>query len=186
METPVLKRLFTVDEFHQMAEGGVFGEDDRLELLDGEIVQMTPIGSRHAGCVMRLNAWFNQIAQSGALVSVQGPLVLSEGTEFYPDIVLLRRREDFYSRSHPRPGDVLLVVEVADTTVDYDRRVKVLRYARSGVPEVWVVDLNARLIDVYARPLAGEYRDQRRVGPGESLTVPGVSGQQLAVAEILS
>jgi Uma2 family endonuclease len=186
METPVLKRLFTVDEFHQMAEGGVFGEDDRLELLDGEIVQMTPIGSRHAGCVMRLNAWFGRFVQSGALVSVQGPLVLGEGTEFYPDVALLLRRDDFYSQTHPRPSDVLLVIEVADTTADYDRRVKIPRYARAGVREVWVVDLNERVIDVYARPVTGEYRDQRRVGPGESLVIPGVPGQQLAVGDLLT
>ncbi|OFW06462.1 MAG: hypothetical protein A3I61_20135 [Acidobacteria bacterium RIFCSPLOWO2_02_FULL_68_18] len=84
MEPPVLKRLFTVDEFHQMAEARVFAEDDRLEILDGEIVQMTPIGPPHAACVMRLNAWFSQFARSVAIVSVQGPLVLDEGTEFRP------------------------------------------------------------------------------------------------------
>lgn len=186
METPVLKRLFTVDEFHQMAEAGVFGEDDRLELLDGEIVQMTPIGSRHAACVMRLNAWFSQVGQSRALVSVQGPLVLAEGTELYPDIALLRPRADFYGQSHPRPSDVLLLVEVTDTTGDYDRRLKVPRYARAGIPEVWVVDLRARAIDVYDRPMAGEYRGQRQVGPGDSLAVPGVSDRLLAVADILA
>jgi len=186
METPVLKRLFTVDEFHQMAEGGVFGEDDRLELLDGEIVQMTPIGSQHAACVKQLNEWFVRHVGVDVIVGVQDPVVLDEGNELYPDIALLRRQPDFYNRSHPRPSDVLLVVEVADTTGDYDRRVKVPRYARAGIPEVWVVDLRARVIDVHAGPVAGEYRDPRRVGPGESLAVPGVSGQQLAVAEILA
>lgn len=186
METPALKRLFAVDEFHQMAEAGVFGEHDRLELLDGEIVQTTPIGSRHAACVMRLNEWLSQVVRSAALVSVQGPLVLDEGTELYPDIALLRRRPDFYSQSHPSPGDVLLVVEVADTTAEYDRRVKVPRYARVGIPEVWVVDLRARAIDVYDRPMAGEYRGQRQVGPGESFAVPGVSDRLLAVADILA
>ncbi len=186
METPALKRLFTVHEFQQMAEAGVFAENDRLELLDGEIVQMTPIGSRQAACVMRLNAWCSELARSGALVSVQGPLVLDEGTELYPDIALLRRRADFYSNSHPRPSDVLLVVEVADTTGDYDRHVKIPRYARAGIPEVWVVDLRARAIDVYDRPMAGEYRGQRQVGPGESLAVPALPGQQLAVADILA
>jgi len=104
----------------------------------------------------------------------------------YPDIALLHRRSDFYSQSHPRPGDVLLVIEVADTTGDYDRQVKVPRYARAGVPEVWVVDLNARVIEVYARPLAGEYRDRRQIQPGESVAIPGVPGQQLAVADILA
>ena len=186
METPVLKRLFTVDEFHQMADAGVFGEDDRLELVDGDIVQMTPIGSRHASCVKRLNRWFAQHVGPDVIVSVQDPVVLDDGNELFPDVALLRQRPDFYDGSHPRPGDVLVVVEVADTTGDYDRRVKVPRYARAGVPEVWVVDLNARVIEVYARPLAGEYRDRRPIQPGESVAIPGVPGQQLAVADILA
>ena len=185
MEAQVLKRLFSVDEFHQMAEAGVFGEDDRLELLDGEIVQMTPIGSRHAACVMRLNASFGQLWAS-AVVSVQGPLVLDEGTEVYPDIALLERRPDFYSQSHPRPGDVLLVIEVADTTGDYDRRVKVPRYARAGIPEVWVVDIQGRAIEVYRQASAGKYREQRRAEPGEALAIPGVPDQRLAVDAVLA
>ena len=186
MEAQVLKRLFSVDEFHQMAEAGVFGEDDRLELLDGEIVRMTPIGSRHAACVKRLNAWFAQRVRAGVIVGVQDPVVLSEGTEFYPDVALLQQRPDFYSQSHPRPSDVLLVVEVADTTGDYDRRVKVPRYARAGVPEVWVVDLRAHAIEVYRQPAGDAYRDVRRAGPGESLALPGVSDQRLAVDDVLA
>lgn len=185
MEAPVLKRLFSVDEFHQMAETGVFREDDRLELVDGEIVQMTPIGSRHAGCVARLNEWFGQHVRHLAIVNVQNPLVLGGRTEFYPDLALLKRRADFYSESHPEPADVLLVVEVADTTGEYDREVKVPRYARAGVPEVWVVDVRERAIDVYRQPSGDEYREQRRLGPAESLSIPGVGEQRLAVSDVL-
>lgn len=186
MEAPVLKRLFTVEEFHQMAEGGVFGEDDRLELLDGEILQMTPIGKEHAACVARLSEMLWERCRASAIINVQNPLVLSEETELYPDVALLRRRSDFYREALPRPADVVLVVEVADTTVDYDRHVKVPRYARAGIPEVWVVDLRARVIDVHAGPVAGEYRDERHAQPGESLAIPGVPAQQLAVADILA
>jgi Uma2 family endonuclease len=186
MEAQVLRRLFSVDEFHQMAEAGVFNEDDRLELLDGEIVQMTPIGSRHAACVKRLNEWLAPRVKERAIVSVQDPVVLSEGTEFYPDVALIERRPDFYSQSHPRPGDVLLVVEVAETTGDYDRRVKVPRYARAGVPEVWVVDLRARAVDVHREPAGDAYRDMRRAGSGESLAIPGVPDQPLAVDDVLA
>jgi Uma2 family endonuclease len=185
METQVLRRAFTVDEFHRMAEAGVFAEDDRLELVDGEIVQMTPIGSRHAGCVDRLNDWFGQRLSGKAIVRVQNPVLLGEQTEFYPDIALLKRRPDFYSESHPQPGDVLLVIEVADTTGDYDRRVKVLRYARAGIPEVWVVDLRERAIDVYREAAGGEYREHQRVGVGQSLVIPGVSDQRIAVGDVL-
>lgn len=185
METQVLRRAFTVDEFHRMAEAGVLAEDDRLELLDGEIVQMTPIGSRHAGCVSRLSEWFGQRLHAVAIVSVQNPVVLSQHTELYPDIALLKRRPDFYSASHPQPGDVLLVVEVADTTGDYDRRVKVPRYARAGIPEVWVVDLRERAIDVYREAAGGEYRKHHRVGSGQSLVIPGVADQRIAVGDVL-
>jgi len=147
---------------------------------------MTPIGSRHAACVKRLNRWFAQRVQEGVIVSVQDPVVLSEGTEFYPDLALLERRADFYSQSHPRPGDVLLVVEVADTTGDDDRRIKVPRYARAGVPEVWVVDLRARAIDVYRQAAGGEYREQRRAESGESLAIPGVHDRQIAVDDVFA
>lgn len=184
MEAQVLRRTFSVEEFQRMAEAGVFAEGDRLELLDGEIVWMTPIGSRHAGCVRRLSEWFTRRLHADAIVSVQNPLVLSEQTEFYPDIALLKRRPDFYSESHPQAGDVLLVVEVADTTRDYDRRVKVPRYGRAGVPEVWVVDLLDRAIDVYREAVGDEYRDERRVGPGESLTIPGVPNQRITIDEV--
>jgi len=185
MEAQVLRRVFSVDEFHRMADAGVFTEDDRLELLDGEIVRMTPIGSRHAGCVDRLNAWFGPRLHPHMIVHVQNPLLLSQQTELYPDIALLKRRPDFYSESLPQPGDVLLVVEVADTTGDYDRRIKVPRYARAGIPEVWVVDLRDRAVDVYRQVEGGQYREQRRVGSGQSLVIPGVPDLWIAVDEVL-
>jgi Uma2 family endonuclease len=186
MEAQVLKRLFSVDEFHQMAGAGVCHEDDRLELLDGEIVRMTPIGSPHAGCVHRLSEMFWEQCHASAIVSVQNPVVLSEAMEFYPDIALIQRRTDFYRQSHPRPGDVLLVVEVADTTGEYDRRIKVPRCARAGVPEVWIVDLPARAIDVDRQPEGDRHREQRRVERGEMLAIPGVGDQRIAVDDVLA
>jgi len=185
MEAQVLKRAFSVDEFHRMVEAGVLAEDDRLELLDGEIVRMAPIGTRHAGCVARLSHLFWERCHAIAIVNVQNPLALTEEIEFYPDIALLMMRPDFYSQSPPQPGDVLLVVEVADTTGDYDRRIKVPRYARTGIPEVWVVDLRDRAIDVYRQAEGDEYREQRRVGPGDSLVIPGVPDRWIAFDEVL-
>ncbi len=184
-DVKVVRRRFTVDEFHRMGEAGILDEDDRLELLDGEIVEMTPIGSRHAACVMRVSDVFWQRARAVAIVNVQNPVVLSERTELYPDTVLLKRRADFYSESHPQPTDVLLLVEVADTTGRYDRRVKVPRYAAAGIPEVWVIDLRARAIDVYRRPAAEGYAEHERVGPGQSLSIPQIAGQRVAVDEVL-
>lgn len=185
MEAQLLRRLFTVDEFHQMADAGVFREDDRLELLDGEIVRMTPIGNRHAACVKRLNQWLVRHALDAAIVGVQDPITLSADTEVYPDLALLKRRADFYSNARPQPADVLLVIEVADTTGDYDRRMKVPQYARAGIPEVWIVDLRDGIVDVYRQPMANQYREQMRRGSNESLVIPGVAGAQIAVSAIL-
>ena len=186
MEMALLKRPFTVDEFHRMAEAGVFGEDDRLELLDGEIVCMTAIGSRHAACVKRLNELLGQRVQESAIVGVQDPVVLAGDTELYPDVALLRRRPDFYSQSHPRPADVLLVIEVADTSAPYDRGVKLPRYARAGIPEVWVVDLQERVVDVYQRPAGEKYLHHERLKPGHTIAISQVPDRQLAVADVLA
>ncbi len=134
MTPRLLRRPFTVAEYHRMAEAGVLGEDDRVELLEGEIVQMTPIGSRHAACVARLTHLFVDRLQGRAQVNVQNPVHLSERSEPQPDLALLRPRPDFYARAHPGPADVLLLVEVAETSSDVDWTVKIPLYAGAGVP----------------------------------------------------
>jgi Uma2 family endonuclease len=146
------RRLFTVDEFRQMAEIGIFGEDDRVELLAGEIVEMTPIGQRHAGCVNDLNRVFSDALGSRVIVSVQNPIRLGEHSEPQPDLALLRFRADFYRDAHPGPADVLLVVEVAETSAATERADKVPLYGRAGVREAWVIDLGSSLVDVYRQP----------------------------------
>ena len=146
---------------------------------------MTPIGSRHAACVKRLTEWLVRRVQEGAIVSVQDPIVLSGHTEIYPDLALLKRRSDFYSESLPRPADVLLIIEVSETTVEYDRGVKLPRYAGSGIPEVWLVDLRDRAVDIYRQPASGGYREHQRLGPGQAIVIPGVFGQQMAVDDML-
>lgn len=137
----ITRRRFTVDEYHRMAEAGILGEDDRVELLDGEIVEMTPIGPRHAGGVNRLTRLFTTRLGARAIVTVQNPVVLGVRWEPQPDLAILRPRPDFYSTAHARPEDILLIVEVAETSGEADRRVKVPGYAAAGVPETWRVDL---------------------------------------------
>ncbi|CAN5806088.1 Uma2 family endonuclease [soil metagenome] len=178
------KRYFKVDEYHRMGEAGVFPEDDRVELVEGEIIEMTPIGRRHASCVGRLTEILGRLSQT--VLWVQNPIQLDALTELQPDIALLKRREDFYSRSYPAPDDVLLVVEVSDTSAAYDREVKLPLYARSRIPEVWLVDLNESVVEIYVQPEGKEYREARRVGRNESLAaheVPGFS--PIAVSDIL-
>jgi hypothetical protein len=169
-----------------MAAAGVFREDDRVELLAGEVVEMTPIGSRHAACVDRLNRAFQEWAGVSTIVRVQNPVRLDEFSEPQPDVAVVRFRPDFYRDAHPGPGEVFLIAEVADTSADVDRDVKVPLYNRTGIPEVWVIDLESRVVDVYRQPSPQGYRDHQRLGPAERLRSASLPAVDLAVAELVS
>ena len=140
-----------------MGEAGVFGEDDRVELLDGQIYVMSPIGSEHAACVDRLTRLFVLRTGDDAVVRVQNPVRLNEHAEPEPDLALLQPRDDAYASAHPGPESVLLIVEVADTSLAFDRDVKLPLYAAAGIPEVWLVDLDERTIHVYHTPSGNRY-----------------------------
>lgn len=186
MTVEVLKRRFTVDEFQRMGEAGILTRDDRVELIDGDIVRMTPIGHRHASSVRRLNAILSPLVGEAAIIDVQNPLRLGQHAEPQPDLVLLKPKSDFYARAHPGPADVLLVIEVADTSAEYDRTVKVPLYGRAGIAEVWVVDLADGLVEVYRQPARGQYGEHVAVGPGRSLPLPGLPRRSIAVDDILA
>ena len=162
MATQTRRRLFNVDEYYAMVEAGILAEDDRVELLDGEIIAMAPIGSRHASCVDRLSEMLFQKLGRRATLRVQGPVRLDSSTEPQPDLLLLERRD--YSETHPGPDDVLLLIEVSDTTAGFDRNEKLSLYARSGISEVWIVDLPAQSVGVYMEPTGSEYGSSRVVG----------------------
>lgn len=183
MAIELRRRTWTVDEYHRMAEAGVLREDDRVELIEGEIVEMSPIGSGHARCVNRLNALLGPAAQGRAIVSVQNPVRLSPRSEPQPDLSLLRWRDDFYPEG-PTPADVLLVIEVAASSVVFDRRVKVPLYGRAEIPEVWIVDLDADQVDVYRDASSGGYGDVRTLGSGDVVGPPGLAGVALEVAAL--
>lgn len=157
------KHLFTSEELAQMTSSGLFAEDDRVELLGGEIFEMSPVGPRHAACVRRLTNLLARQLGGSAVVDAQNPLRLNELSQPQPDLAVLRPRDDFYADAHPGPEDVLLLVEVADTSLAYDRDVKIPLYARCGVPEVWLVDLESRAVEVYRDPGAAGYRGVERL-----------------------
>ena len=184
MDTKLLEGTFTVDEYHQLAKAGVFAEDDRLELLDGEVVQMTPIGSRHAGCVNRLNRLFTSAAGVDAVVAVQNPVVCNDWTEFQPDLAILRPRADFYSREHPRPPDVYAFIEVADSSLGYDRGPKLRAYARAEIPTLVIIDLGGRAVAVYQTPAAGAYRQHDVLHADDMLRIPAVATADLKVGDL--
>jgi Uma2 family endonuclease len=185
MTVQAQKRRFTVDEYHRIARAGVLGEDDRVELLEGAIVEMGPIGSRHAACVDRLNRLLSRLVGDGFLVRVQSPLRLGPYSEPAPDITVLRFRDDFYADAHPGPEDALLVVEVADTSLEIDRGIKCPLYAAAGVPEVWIVDLAGRYVEVRRQPGKGEYIQQFRVSSGEPLIAEGLPDLVLGAGDVL-
>lgn len=166
MAVPVPHRLFTVDEYYRMAEVGILGPDERVELLEGEIVPMNPIGSPHAWCVKRIVAIF--APRSGQiLLSVQDPLRLDGHSEPEPDVVLLR--PDVPQNRHPQPEDVLLVIEVADSSLVRDRQTKAPLYARFNIPEYWIVDLTTQRVEVYRDPSPAGYRSVRLIGRGDTV-----------------
>ena len=178
-------RRFTVDEYHRMAEVGILSEDDRVELLEGEILLMSPIGSRHASVVARIEALLHRALGGAAIVWGQNPVGLSRFSEPQPDVCVLRQRTDFYAGRHPRPEDVLVVIEVADTSLRYDRDRKIPLYARAGIVETWLVDLPGDGIDVCREPSPEGYRDVRRVNRDGTLTAVQLPGLSIAAGEVL-
>ena len=185
MAAQLLRRRFTVHEYHRMGQAGILGEDDRLELLEGEIVEMAPIGSRHQSVVDRLTRLFSNRVEDAAVVRVQGPVRLGEDSEPQPDLLLLAPRGDYYASAHPGPEDVLLLVEVSDTSTEYDGEVKVPLYARYGITEVWLVGLDAGTIEVYRAPTEQGYRGVSQVTRGQVLSPEAFSDLELAVEEII-
>ena len=185
MALDLKRRRFTVEEYHQMAQAGILGEDDRVELIEGEIVEMTPIGARHAECVDRVTDLFFRAFGSAARVRVQNPVRLGEHSEPQPDIALVRRKPGFYASGHPGPEDVFLLVEVADSSADPDRRVKVPLYARSGIQEVWLVELEQETITIYRDPTTDGYRTAQVVRRGDELAPAAFPGLTLKAADLI-
>ncbi len=175
MTTEPAHRRFTVNEYHRMAETGILPEDERVELIDGEIIEMAPIGGRHVVCVSRLNRLLVQHMGDDATVNIQSPIQLGEDEEPEPDVAVVRARN--YGDELPTSSDVLLLIEVADTSLAFDRGTKLPLYARSGIPEAWLVDLRAQAIERHTNPSRDGYGVALRAGLGEkieSTVVPGL------------
>ncbi len=143
---------FSVEDYYRMAETGVLRPGKRMELLDGKIIDMSPIGPFHGGLVKRLSRLFNLKAQGRWMVSTQDPVRLDDHSEPEPDVMLLQPSADDYTSRHPQPQDVFLLIEVADSTLEYDREIKLPAYGRAGVAEVWIVNLLDATIEVYREP----------------------------------
>jgi Uma2 family endonuclease len=181
----VTRHCFTVAEYERMGRAGIFSEDERVELVCGEIIQMSPIGKRHAAVVGLLTQLITLLLRRRAIVWVQNPIQLDSHSEPQPDIAVLKPRADFYRRSKPTAEDVLLVIEVSDTTLEYDQKVKVPLYARAGIPETWVVNLRGERIKAYADPAKGAYQTITSYARGEELQSRALAALRVSVADIL-
>jgi Uma2 family endonuclease len=186
-EQPVLpeRRRFSIEEYHRMGEAGILGREERVELIDGEIVVMSPIGNRHMGCVDILTELLVQGLVPRAIVRVQGSVRLMNRSEPQPDIALLRRRADFYTTAPATADEVLTLIEVIDTSAAYDRGFKRDFYARSGIAELWLVDLNLEQVEVYRKPSARGYKEARIAARGESVSPEAFPDFVLGVDAIL-
>ena len=178
------RHLFTTAEYERMGELGLFEPDERLELLAGEIIEMSPIGSPHADTVRRLARWFDRRVGDRAVVAVQDPLRLSDLSEPQPDVMLLRPLGNTYRARHPRPEDILLLIEVSDSTVGWDRRVKRPLYAAAGIVETWIVDLQASVVEIATQPTPSGYARIEQMAPGSVIAPSTFSDLELPVAEL--
>lgn len=185
-ETPPTRFKLTVEQYHRMGEAGILHEDDRVELIDGELIRMAPIGSLHGGLVSRLNRLLVERAAGRAVVSPQNSVILSEVTEPQPDFCVLRWRGDDYMGATPVASDTLLVIEVADSSLRYDRDVKLRFYAESGVREVWILDARRRQLLVYRDPAQSRYRSAQTMVDGDVVECVALPQLRITIGELFA
>src|SRR5262245_1202479 len=184
MAAEIVRWQFTVADFARMVAAGIFAEDDRVELIDGEVRVMSPIGPRHAAIVKRLNALLSREVASRAIVSVQDPIQLTDYSEPLSDLAVLRAREDFYRHAHPLPADVFLVVEVAETSLEYDREEKIPRYAQELIPEAWLIAVAGQTVSQDTERDGTCYRRGQVLERGQLIASHTVSNLQLSIDSI--
>ncbi len=156
-ERPRKRVPLTIEMYHTLSEQRTFASDERLELINGEIFEMSPIGSRHARCVKLLNEFLIRHCSENSIISVQDPIELDDHSEPQPDLSILRRTADYYRDALPKAADVKLIIEVSDTSIEFDRSYKVPSYAAAGIPEVWLIDLESEHVEVHSMPSENAY-----------------------------
>lgn len=184
MPPEVTKKLWTIEEVLRMQETGILSPDNRLELIRGELIEMSPAGKRHVAAVARLNLYLIELLGRRALVISQSSIELDAFSAPEPDVAVLRFRDDFYAEAPIRPEDFILFIEVADTSLGFDRKAKGQLYAEFGIPEYWIVDLNGQCVEQYQLPGEEGYGRRTLVVPGQMLTLPGLD-VQISVSEML-
>jgi Uma2 family endonuclease len=185
MALTLVHHRFSVDDYEQMIESGILSENHRVELIHGEIIDKMPIGDLPAACVNRLNRLLAKTFGDAVLIAIQNPVRLVD-SEPEPDLALLVPREDFYAAGKPRPADIMLLIEVSDTSLEFDRNVKRPLYAEAGIRELWIVNLVDDCLEVHRQPAAdGRYHDIRILRSGQEIEIAALTGSRLAVADVL-
>jgi len=185
MATEISKKLFTVHDYCRMLDAGILREGEHVELINGEVLTMSPIGPPHGAAVDRTLRFLMDTAGHKAIVRVQGSVRLNEYNEPQPDIALLRPKDDFYYSRHPGPSDILLIVEIADSSLEYDRKIKARLYAETGIPEYWVADLKNDRLFVYSEPQGNVYSVVRKLRRGDSAAPQLLPECLIEVADLL-
>ncbi len=178
----IAKQKFNSQQYHLMAEAGVFNPESRIELIKGEIITMSPIGRKHGSCVARLDRLIQQLLANKVFVWVQNSILLDNGSEPQPDLTLLKLRDDFYEERLPTPEDILLIIEVADSTIEYDRHTKMPLYAEFGIPEAWLIDVNAKTLTKYTNPSPKGYKSIESLDGNDVVLVLEI---EIAIKDIL-
>jgi Uma2 family endonuclease len=171
MTAQLLTHKFTTQQYHLMHEAGVFAEGDRFELINGELSKMSPIGLKHALCVARLTKRFELKLGDRTMIWAQNPILLDGNSQPQPDLAILKLRDDFYEEGLPTPSDILLIIEVSDSTTSYDRDIKMPLYAAAGIPEMWLFDINKKAIEGYSLPSSSGYKQMRRYEENDTLAM---------------
>ncbi len=185
MSLSLITRKFTVEEYEKMATEGIIKPDEKVELIRGEIIKMSPMGTRHAAGIARLTQLFSRKFGDLILLGVQNPIRLNNNSQPEPDLSLLIPRSDFYVAAYPCPQDIYLIIEVSDSTLDYDRYTKIPLYAEANIQEVWIVNLKEECLEVYRHPLHGSYQAIQKYYRGESIFIESFPAIKLTLIEIL-
>lgn len=180
---PVKKYYFNVEEYHLMGEVGILGSETRVELINGEVIEMDPVKSPHSGTVMLLNRLLGKKLGDDFIISIHHPVELNRNSEPEPDLMILNHREDFFTKSHPQPADVILLIEVADSTLEKDRKIKLPLYAAAGITETWIVNLQDQQIEVSTEPSEKGYSNCHIYRKGDTILHELL--EEVAVSEVL-
>lgn len=186
IKAELTRRRISVDEYMKMAEVGILKESERVELIDGDIIEMSPIGNPHEARTSGTNRLLAPLFIEGrAVLRVQGHVRLDENNRPEPDLALLKWRDDLYVNQSPAPEDILLLIEVSDSTLSYDRTVKLSLYAHFDIPEVWIENIPDGVVEAHTNPVEGEYTESRTYRPGETITPSAFPDISLSVSELI-